>query len=167
MEDRLRAVAKKVWPVRETMSGPEQSVWSHNVTMLVYAVPLALLGLLLLFDTTDLRIIRAARLTLLLLFILGLLFGQLRFFRIIEIQPGRFVDIGTRLNILVVWPAALLFGSSALWLAVLWWVIRLAQLWPQARSTELRRATPYCAEHAALRPEQGQHQHEALPSSPG
>ena len=40
MEDRLRAVAKKVWPARETMSGPEQSVWSHNVTMLVYSVPL-------------------------------------------------------------------------------------------------------------------------------
>ena len=45
MEKRLKAIARKLWPEIETLSGSDYVSGLYNVTGFLYTAPLALVGL--------------------------------------------------------------------------------------------------------------------------
>ena len=88
MEEKLLAIAKRVWPELGTMSGRERADGVTEVIGFLYSAPLALVGLVWLIAVTDLTLIRTAWPTLSLLFALLFAFERLDFFFFVELTPG-------------------------------------------------------------------------------
>ncbi len=128
MEERLLAVAKRFWPELETTSGPERRNGVADVVGFLYSMPLALAGLVWLIAVTDLTLLRTEWPTLSLLFVLLFVFERLDFFFFAEVAPGTYSDWQATLGTVIIWSAALIFGPSALWFAVLWLLIFLYTL---------------------------------------
>jgi len=138
MEERLLTIARRFWPELETMDERERAGGVLDVIGFFYSLPLALAGVVWLIVATDPALIRTEWPTLLLLFVLLFLFLRFGFFLLVEIKPGAFVDFAGDLGSVVTWSAALLFGPTALWLALLWQLIHAARDWRRSMSTRLR-----------------------------
>jgi serine phosphatase RsbU (regulator of sigma subunit) len=117
MEHILPAITKKLRPDLETLNGLERAMAIAEAVGLLYAAPLALVGLLWLVAATDATVIRQQWPTLLLLLLLACVFQRLRFFLFMEVKETPASATGS-LGTIVTWTGALLFGPSALWLAV-------------------------------------------------
>ncbi|MCC7449364.1 MAG: PP2C family protein-serine/threonine phosphatase [Anaerolineae bacterium] len=117
------------------LSEREQAVRRINRAGFCYAGALALIGLMWLIAVTKPAHVAANWPTLLLLFILGLLFKRFRFFLVFEMKPGIYSDISGSLESVVGWSAALLFGPSGLWLGVFWQIIDLVGDLPRANGS--------------------------------
>ncbi len=129
LQERLFAVAKKLWPELETSSGLERTGGVGEVLGVLYAAPLALVGLVWLAVVTDLELFRHQWPLLALLLALLFLFQRLDFFLVVEVVPGTFVSWGWTLWSVATWSAALIFGSTALWLAALYRLARFGRAW--------------------------------------
>ncbi|HSR31647.1 MAG TPA: SpoIIE family protein phosphatase, partial [Anaerolineae bacterium] len=138
MEERLLALARRFWPELETIDRRDRTSGVFDVVGFLYSVPMALIGLAWLMAVTDLALMRAEWPMLALLFVLQFIFERLDFFLFIEVTPGTYSAWQSSLGPVVVWSAALIFGPSALWLFVLWWLIWFARTWQKAGSTGSR-----------------------------
>ena len=138
MEKRLKAIARKLWPEIETMSGSDYVSGLYNVTGFLYAAPMALVGLVWLIADTDLDLMRTQWLMLSLLLVLLFVFEKLDFFFFVEIMPGTYADWQASFTSVITWSAALIFGPSGLWLAVLHGLIFYARRWWRSPSIERR-----------------------------
>ncbi|MFC2036817.1 PP2C family protein-serine/threonine phosphatase [Chloroflexota bacterium] len=119
MEERLLAIAKRFWPTLETASKLERTWAAFDLFGILYTVPVVLVGLTWLAAVTDLSLIRREWSTLLLLCALLFLFKRLRFFAFIEAPGDRSSQFDSTFEPIVTWSAALIFGPTALWIAVL------------------------------------------------
>ena len=137
MEALLLAVAKRFRPDLKTATGLERVAGVADVIGLLYAVPLALLGLVWLIAVTDLTVLAREWPTLFTLLILVLLFDRLRFFIYMDIR-GIFVSADGSLSIIAIWSGALLFGPGGLWLAAFGSLGDYIWDWRQRTSTEAR-----------------------------
>lgn len=138
MEDRLRAIATKIWPELDSLSGLKYIEGLANVTGFLYTVPLALAGLVWLAAVTDPAQVRARWPMLGLLFALLLLSDRLSFFFFVEIAPGTYNDFQACLDTVITWSVALILGPIALWPAFLYRLIYYARRWFRSRSDEER-----------------------------
>jgi serine phosphatase RsbU (regulator of sigma subunit) len=138
MEKRLKAIARKLWPEIETLSGSDYVSGLYNVSGFLYAAPLALVGLVWLIAVTDLALMRTEWLMLSLLLVLLFVFERLDFYFFVEILPGTYADWQASFTSVITWSAALIFGPSGLWLAVLHGIIFYARRWQKAPSIERR-----------------------------
>jgi serine phosphatase RsbU (regulator of sigma subunit) len=138
VEERLLALARRFWPELEAMDGQNRTSGVFDVVGFLYSAPLALVGLVWLMAVTDLALVRAEWPMLALLFALQFLFERLDFFLFVEVTPGTYSIWQSSLGPVIVWSAALIFGPSALWLFVLWWLIWFARTWQRALSTSSR-----------------------------
>ena len=138
MKKRLKAIARMLWPETETLSGPDYVSGLFDVIGFLYTAPLALVGLGWLVAVTDLALMRTEWSTLSLLFVLLLVFERLDFYFFVEIMPGTYSDWQASLPSVITWSAALIFGRSGLWLAVLHGFIHYARRWRRYPSTDRR-----------------------------
>jgi len=138
MEQRLKTIAKTLWPEIETLSGLEYATGLYNVTGFLYTTPLVLVGLGWLIAATDLALIRAEWPVLCFLLVLLFVFEWLHFYFFVEITPGIYSDWQASLTSVIIWSAALIFGYTSLWLAVLHGSIYYARRWWKSPSTERR-----------------------------
>jgi hypothetical protein len=137
MEQQLWAVAQKLQPELKTLSGTDRAQGVANVIGFLYAAPLALIGLTWLAAATDTQLIRREWPVLLLFLVLIYLFQRLRFFLFLNIRGIPANAVGA-LDGVIVWTGALLFGPSALWIAVLLTLTTVAYRWLGTRSTDER-----------------------------
>ena len=118
MEQRLKTIAKALWPEIETLSDLDYVTGLYNVTGFLYTVPLVLIGLGWLIAVTDLTLLRAEWPVFCLLLVLLFVFERLYFYFFVEITPGTYSDWQASFTSVIVWSAALIFSYSSLWLAV-------------------------------------------------
>ena len=89
----LMPIARRLSPEIDTLRG-EDLIWRiTDVLVILYATPLALIGLAWLIIVTDADVIRQNALMLLLLFALLVIFNQLVFFSMVLIRGGRVKDL--------------------------------------------------------------------------
>jgi serine phosphatase RsbU (regulator of sigma subunit) len=138
MEDRLKAIARRLWPEIEALSGSDYVSGVYNVTGLLYAAPFALAGLAWLVAVTDLALIRSEWPMLLFLLVLLFVAQRLDFYFFVEIEPGIYSDWQASLTSVITWSAALMFGPSSLWLAGLHGFVYYARRWRRSPSIERR-----------------------------
>ena len=138
MEKRIKAIARKFWPEIEALSGSDYVSGLYNVTGFLYVTPLALVGLVWLIAVTDLALMRTEWLMLSLLLVLLFIFERLNFYFFVEIIPGTYADWQASFTSVITWSAALIFGPSGLWLAVIHGLIFYARRWWRSPSIERR-----------------------------
>jgi serine phosphatase RsbU (regulator of sigma subunit) len=147
MEERLKAIARRLWPEIETLSGSDYVSGLFNVIGFLYAAPLALVGLGWLMAVTDLALVRSQWAMLSCLLVLLFVSQRLDFYSFVEIVPGTYADWQASLTSVITWSAALIFGPSSLWLAAAHGVIYYARRWQRSPSIERRWS---CARNFAL-----------------
>ena len=135
LEDVLFAITKRFRPELETGSELERVSGIADIIGFLYSAPLALLGGLWLIAVTDLDLMVGEGLMFLVLLGLTLLFDRLRFFIFLDIK-GLFVNAEGSLSSVAVWSGALLFGPSALWLAVVAALAEFVSEWRQRSTVE-------------------------------
>jgi serine phosphatase RsbU (regulator of sigma subunit) len=118
MEHRFLRLARLLRPGVESLDDEQRAVGIVDVITFIYTLPLAALAVVWLVRATDLSVLRAQWIPLVVLFVLACFFERLFFRFFVEIKDGRFGSFGGTLGPGVVWAAALIFGPSALWLAV-------------------------------------------------
>lgn len=131
----LFPLAQKLWPELKDMSGQRQLVGTGEVLAFLYSAPLALFGLAWLAGVTDLGVARESWAMLASLAVLMFIFRKLGFFMISEIRSGRYASLDGSMESMILWTAILLFGPTALWLAVFWSVIDFAWKWDAHSAT--------------------------------
>jgi hypothetical protein len=120
------------------MAGQARISGVFDVIGVLYSAPLVLVGLAWLTTVTDLALIRAGWPMLALLFVLQVLAERLDFYLFVEVTPGAHSLWQSSLGPVIVWSGALIFGPSALWLFVIWWLIWFARTWRRSSSTASR-----------------------------
>jgi hypothetical protein len=119
MEDWLLGKAKRFWPELKTASELQQASAAVDLFGILYTLPLALVGLVWLAAVSDLSLIRGTWPALPLLCTLLFLFKRLRFFLFLEAPEASSPQFENTFEPIVTWSAALIFGPTALWMAVL------------------------------------------------
>ena len=104
----------------------------------LYAAPLALIGLVWLCIATDASVIAREWPSLLLVAALLWLFDRLPFFVIVEVRPGSLSDFSGSLSTVVFWTACLVFGPTAIWIGVLEIISYSLPGWRTTKTTDQR-----------------------------
>lgn len=114
------SISKNFWPELEDMTSVARVNGVINVITFLYSAPIALIGLIWLIFRTNINLIYSN--FGLLLFFAGLMYlaDRLSFFLIVDTGNGRYANSEGALDTLVLMTATLIFGPTAIWLAVLW-----------------------------------------------
>jgi serine phosphatase RsbU (regulator of sigma subunit) len=112
-------IAKRLWPEVTTLPDEVQTNGIANVLTVLYAAPLAALGLVWLALSTDLSLfLREWRMFVLLAGLMFLL-ERISFFVTIETGRGRYANSEGSLDTVILWAGVLLFGPTAIWIMVI------------------------------------------------
>lgn len=129
VEQRLLPAASRIWPEMAEMSDLERQNALVSLAVLLYVVPLALGGLAWLVASTSLRVLGGSWAVMVAIFALIAIFQRFYLFLTVEVRPGVYGTTASSVEGIVTWSAALVFGPSVLWLAVLSDVVRLVVDW--------------------------------------
>jgi serine phosphatase RsbU (regulator of sigma subunit) len=138
MERVLLALARRFLPDALEKRGRDRAVNLSSLLVALYAGPLALVTLVWLVAVTDLAIFAAHWLPLLIIFALIYALRRFDFTSYYELEPGLFGSFGGAFDDICRWPAALLFGPTALWLFIVWRVVEFVRDLRRSDVTELR-----------------------------
>ncbi len=143
MRKALTALTRRLHPNYDALSGTGRRYAVMTVAVMLYAVPLALGGLVWLTLATSPATFRQHWPVLLLLLALVLLFRRFVLFLTVEITPGFYLTTSTTFENIVTWSAVLIFGPVALWLEVIGVLVYGLRDWrtesdPEARRDQLR-----------------------------
>ncbi len=146
MNERLNALAAHRWPRLAAGRGQDWALHVGNVVLVVCIGPLAVVGLVWLLAVTDWHLIRRQWVMWITLLSVGALLRRWSFFVVTEVKVARYNTYGGSLDSIMGWSAALIFGPSACWLAVLqsltqfaysWWKHPRAVRWSRTRNLVL------------------------------
>ena len=115
----IYSISRRLWPELEEMNDQRRLVAMGDVLITLLTTPLAIFGLIWLFQVTDWPLVRQYWLVLLLFGSLFLLFTRMNYFFIVEIRADRYGSAEGSLDSMMQWSAAFIFGPSALWLTVI------------------------------------------------
>ncbi|MDH3943259.1 MAG: SpoIIE family protein phosphatase [Anaerolineae bacterium] len=121
---RLLAISKRLWPQLENMRIDRQLVGVAELTAFLYSAPLALWGIVWLIRSTDLDVIRTNAGVMIVMLLLNGIFLRLRFFFIVELRENRYGSSDGSMAGIVLWSAIFLFGPSALWVSIIWYLLQ-------------------------------------------
>jgi len=138
MEQMIERLAGRVWSDFEELSGRDRAVRVGALFAVIYATPLAVIALAWLISVTDLSVLLTAWFPLLVLFALVYALRRLDFRSYTEIERGLFASFGGSAEDMVCWPAALMFGPTALWMYMFWRTFSLVRDLRRADETEQR-----------------------------
>ena len=130
--------AKRLRPELCAVSGEALQRAVNDVFGVVYAAPLALIGLVWLIAATNVNELAREWPRLLLLGALLWLFERLPFFVIVEVRPGSQSDFSGSLDSVVFWTACLLWGPSAIWLGAVANAAYSTARWRRAKTVDQR-----------------------------
>lgn len=151
MQERLLRFATRLRPALDNQSERDRLLEEGEILSTLIVAPFALAGLLWLFLVTDLALLRAEAPALALFLALGWLLRRYSFYLFQELEPGELADYGGSLEQVIFWSAALLFGPSALWLALpslLWGFFqRWRELGPSFLWNRARNLVIYATHH--------------------
>ena len=136
----IERLATRLWPEFEGTTGRARAIHTGDLFGVLYAAPLAVAALVWLVVVTDLLVLRTSWVPLLLLFALVYALRRLDFTSYTEIERGIHASFGGSAEDMVRWPAALMFGPTALWMYVFWRTFSMVGELRSADSTELRLA---------------------------
>jgi len=134
----IERLATRLWPGFETVTGRERAVRTGDLFGVLYAAPLTAVALVWLAAVTDTTVLRTSWAPLILLFALVYALRRLDFISYTEIERGVHASFGGSAEDMVRWPAALMFGPTALWMYVFWRTFSMAGDLRRADSLELR-----------------------------
>lgn len=134
----LLAVAKTLRPDIQAMQTERQIVAVGDIISFLYALPLTLLGLVWLFQSSEWHLVKVQWLTFILLAALFLVFSYLRFFLIVELRANRYGSSDGSLGGVILWSGILLFGPTVLWLSVFENLIEFWYSWRSSSSATSR-----------------------------
>jgi serine phosphatase RsbU (regulator of sigma subunit) len=146
----LDRLAQTIWPGVTALPARERAAAVGDIVTILYATPLALVGLVWLVASTDLSLVRQQVAIFGVLLVLVLVLERTDFSLYAQVEPGSLAMFSGSLDSIIFWSGVLLFGPSALWLAVLpnlWVFIRqfrtassTAARWSRIRDGSLRLA---------------------------
>lgn len=125
----LIPIAEALWPGLKGMKDQRKLVGAGEVLGFVYSAPLAAAGVVWLILVTDLALILRSLPQLVFLAAVMVVFRKLGFFMISEIRSGRYASTDGSLESMILWVSILLFGPSALWIAILLAALDFAWRW--------------------------------------
>jgi len=131
-------LAKRFWPELSERSTEHQLLGVGEVIFTLYAIPLAIIGLIWLSMRTNLGLLKEDFYYFLLFGVLILIFNQLGFFLIIELRRNRYGGADGALTGVPLWSGVLIFGPIILWLPIFWTLYQLILNWPRANSKTAR-----------------------------
>ena len=134
MKKYLSNIALWLWPELKTMDAQRRLISTGNVLSVLYSFPLGVAGVIWLIPSTNFTVLRAASGVFLLIFLLMVLFNQVNYFIIIEINDNRYGSSSGSLVTMIHWSALLLFGPSAIWIMVIWLISNFIWNWNKYRS---------------------------------
>lgn len=123
ISDTLTALARRTTPGFDALAEDERARVLGDIMGVLCGAPLAAAGLAWLAAVTSTAVLAAQWPHLIALAALVIALEELDFFLVVELRPRRFADFSASLSGLVTWSAALLFGPSALWVALPWWLL--------------------------------------------
>ncbi|MDQ4077402.1 MAG: hypothetical protein M3220_14295, partial [Chloroflexota bacterium] len=123
------AVKERLWPDVGSLTGLERAERVVDIVATLLGIPLSLLGLAWLVIVTDIALLRANWPVLFAIFLLVLLLERFQFTLYAEIKMGQLASFGSSLSAILIWSAALLFGPSVLWFALLAEITPLLRFW--------------------------------------
>ncbi len=120
MQKLLDLIARRFWP--EILEAPERdrAISYGDILTVLYTGPLTVAALLWLAVSTDLSVFRSAWFPFTVFLIVIYAFRRLDFNSYIELKEGVFGSYSGSVEDMVRWPAALMFGPTALWLYLFW-----------------------------------------------
>jgi serine phosphatase RsbU (regulator of sigma subunit) len=127
--NRLSDIAKTFWPDLDSMNPQRKLVGTGDVLTFLYSIPLAVLGIVWLFYSTELTVLRHNIIILLFYFGLFYLFSRLSFFTIVEIRSDRYCSTEDSFASMIQWSAVFLLGPSTLWVGVIYIAIDFIRNW--------------------------------------
>ncbi len=146
----LLAIARRFRPGLDEMQIERQIAAVGDIVSCLYALPLAVAGLIWLVVETDAALLRDHAWELLLFTVLFFVFNYQRFFLIVELRANRYGSSDGSLAGIILWSGVLLYGPTLFWLAVLgtlfefisnWFsTASLTARWSQARNLALNLA---------------------------
>lgn len=138
MRDYVDTLALKFRPELAEVRGQRRIGEAADVFTLLYTIPLALSGLVWLSLLTDIEILTANWLLIILFAVLIYVFNRLNFFLITEIRSGGYANSEGNLDSIVIWSAVFILGPAALWLAVAFATLNFWNDYRRARSSSSR-----------------------------
>ncbi|MBC8503741.1 MAG: SpoIIE family protein phosphatase [Anaerolineales bacterium] len=146
----LLAIARQFRSDIDEMQIERQIVAVGDIISFLYALPLAVVGIIWLTTQTDWSLFLDRPWELLLLTGLFFVFNYLRFFLIVELRANRYGSTDGSLAGIVLWSGMLLYGPTVFWLAVIGTLIEFITVrvnttsptahWSQARNVALNLA---------------------------
>lgn len=130
----LIALSTWLWPELNSMNQQRRLSRMGDVLCVLYSYPLATFGILWLAYITDIIVLRNEWGFLLLIFVLMILFNQVNYFIVIEIQNDRYGSSSGSLASMLHWSVIFLIGPSALWLMILWSITYFIWNWRKTTS---------------------------------
>lgn len=131
-------IARRLWPQLESMSEQRRLVGIGDVIIFLFAMPLAITGLIWLVSITDLEQVRSQWAGLLLFGGLIYLFNRVNYFFIIEIRADRYGSAEGSLASMLQWAAVFLFGANSLWLSIAGTTFSYVNSWRRPASRAAR-----------------------------
>lgn len=128
-------IASPFWPELRSLSKDRRLIGVGDVLSSLYAVPLAVIGVVWLISATNLKILQAEISFFALFLVLILIFNRLQFFFIVEIRANRFGTVASSFSGMIEWIAILLFGPTAIWLSLIWPIYEFLRDWLSSPST--------------------------------
>ena len=134
----LLAIAKKFRSDLDGMQIERQIVAVGDIISFLYALPLAVAGLIWLAIKTNWSLFGDHPWELLLFTVLFFVFNYLRFFLIVELRANRYGSSDGSLAGIILWSGVLLYGPILFWLAVLGTLFEFFRSWQNTGSLTAR-----------------------------
>lgn len=138
MNDYVDSLALRLRPELAEVRGQRRIGEAADVFTLLYTIPLALSGFLWLSLLTDIEILTANWLLIILFAVFIIAFNRLNFFLITEIRTGGYANSEGNFDSIVIWSAVFILGPAALWLAVAFTTLNFLNDYRRARSSSSR-----------------------------
>lgn len=143
----LLAIARQFRSDLDEMQIERQIVAVGDIISFLYALPIAVAGIIWLILQTDWSLFQLHPLNLLLNTVLFIVFSYLRFFLIVELRANRYGSSDGSLAGIILWSGVLIYGPTILWLGVLGTIVEfitirintasLTARWSQVRNLVL------------------------------
>ena len=138
MKTFLFRIVHLFFPEIESQGSRERTYSFADVTGVLYASPLALIGLIWLATITEPELFLKAWPTFAFFLVLLFVFEWLDFFIFVEVTPGIYADWRWSLWSVITWSAVLIFGPTTLWLTTFWRTIAFFRKWWRAKVKDWR-----------------------------
>ena len=138
MQKQFETIAETFWPGLKDYTDQRHMIGIADVISVLWALPLAVIGLVWLVYITDLQMIQQHWQELLLLAAVQFIFYRLGYFVIFEIRADRYASADGSLDSTVQWASVFLLGPTALWISTSWEIIKFVRNSIRAQTTASR-----------------------------